>query len=419
MKLSFPTLVIFLGGLVGSRGQQLLDLVSLYSDLFTDYDNELLPVYDLKKTTFVNLSSSIQSINQFDELTGQLDLTMLFTLTWIEDRMTWNPDHYNGITNVLVTVSDVWHPQLEVVESITYIQELGSASHKARLVNLGEIVWTIANVLQVVCSVDVTFFPFDTQTCTISLSSKPYITSEVRLLVTSSMVDTFYLTDNSMWELENTTVLIHNRAAHSACDIVLKLKRRSEFYVIYIIIPLLILGILNSSVFIMPSSSGERHSVAVTMFLAFMLYMNVINSTVPQSSSPLAYLYYYILFLIMHSSMTMFLCIVSMCLYDCKEPVPDKIQTVILTLRCRTCRPIIRRGNVEPEKGKCHTDVVEPPEENIYDEKNVALRNDKKIVTWAHVGKTFDAVCLLGLLLFFVIYTVMSFKNIYQNKAFW
>ena len=419
MKLSFPTLVIFLGGLVGSRGQQLLDLVSLYSDLFTDYDNELLPVYDLKKTTFVNLSSSIQSINQFDELTGQLDLTMLFTLTWTDDRMTWNPDHYNGITNVLVTVSDVWHPQLEVVESITYIQELGSASHKARLVNLGEIVWTIAIVLQVVCSVDVTFFPFDTQTCTISLSSKPYITSEVRLLVTSSMVDTVHLTDNSMWELENTTVLIHNRAAHSACDIVLKLKRRSEFYVIYIIIPLLILGILNSSVFIMPSSSGERHSVAVTMFLAFMLYMNVINSTVPQSSSPLAYIYYYILFLILHSSMTMFLCIVSMRVYDCEGPVPDKIQTAILTLRCRICKLICRRGNVEPEKGNSHTNGIELPEKGIYEEEKVAVENDKDAVTWTHVGKTFDNVCLLGLLLFFIIYSAVTFLRLYHNVEFW
>ena len=419
MKLPLLTLVIFLGGLASARSQRLFELASLYSDLFAKYDNEQLPVEDLSETLFVNASATIKSINQFDEHTGQLEVTMVITLMWTESRMTWNPANYGGIKDVLIAVSDVWHPRFQIQESVTTMQEIGDASHQVRLSKSGEMSWIFGNVLQVFCSVDVTFFPFDKQTCTVSFSSEPYLAREVSIGLSDPTMPTDSFKDNSMWELESGYMLARSNHAFSAFDMMFNLKRRSEFYVIYIIVPLVILGILNSCVFIMPRSSGERHSVAVTMFLAFILYMNVINSTVPQSSSPLAYIYYYILFLILHSSMTMFLCIVSMRVYDCEGPVPDKIQTAILTLRCRICKLICRRGNVEPEKGNSHTDGIELPEKGIYEEEKVAVENDKDAVTWTHVGKTFDNVCLLGLLLFFIIYSAVTFLRLYHNVEFW
>ncbi|WAR25860.1 DIAC-like protein [Mya arenaria] len=143
----------------------------------------------------------------------------------------------------------------------------------------------------------------------------------------------------------------------------------------------------------MPVASGERMSVAITTFLSFIVYLEMINENVPPSSSPMAYLYFYVLFLLVYSSMTMFLCIVSMIIHDKQGPVPETLKTIVIYLRFWCCRKShrtdLRLRKVSPDEHNAN--VKNFPEfsetENLPDVMSTDTDN-VPAVTWTVVGET-------------------------------
>lgn len=408
----------------------LVDTESLYSTLLTGYDKRLLPRFNQSEATEVRLSASIISLNEFEEITGRLAVTVGFHVRWTEERFTWDPRNYSGKQNILMNIKDIWRPHLSIKESINYIQEVGDASGLVRVHSNGTVTWPTGSVIQVFCSVDVTFFPFDSQTCTISCSSFAHSVNELFLSVAEKLSTDFF-TANSMWRLKSST--LQGKVYYSTTPVVtisLNLERRSEFFVVFIIVPLLFLGFLNICVFFMPNGSGERHSVAITALLAFVVYMSTINSVIPQSSEPIAYIYYYLLFLIIYSSVIMMLCMCSMRVYENSGSVSDNIQGFIRIIRCHTCRKsLLHRKNKVESVSKSHLSLSKLEslaaskdsgmEDTISkDECQVPESSCCQHFSWEDVGKTFDRLCICALLLVFIIFSTVTVVKLYFNLVF-
>ncbi|XP_052259143.1 neuronal acetylcholine receptor subunit alpha-2-like [Dreissena polymorpha] len=161
----------------------------LYTNMTNGYNKLLLPVNDHRTQVNVSIQSFLVSINSFDEINGKLALTWLFTLEWIEERMSWNPDDFDNITSFALSARDIWHPRLLLQQSAGSIQELGSIENSLRIFNNGTVRWATGNVFEIVCSVDVTFFPFDKQTCHISFIDPSYGLSELAIRRPNSVSD--------------------------------------------------------------------------------------------------------------------------------------------------------------------------------------------------------------------------------------
>ena len=67
---------------------------AIYKHVLTDYNKEIVPVLDQEKTVFVNISISVININNFDELSGTLELSLIFLLEWVEERIQWNATEF-------------------------------------------------------------------------------------------------------------------------------------------------------------------------------------------------------------------------------------------------------------------------------------------------------------------------------------
>jgi hypothetical protein len=232
------------------------------------------------------------------------------------------------------------------------------------------------------------------------------------------MINKDFLSQNSQWIISSGTV--ENRSAVLASsfppslNIRISLKRRSDFFVVYIIVPMMFLSCMNNLVFIMPANSGERTSVAITTFLSFIVFMQMINSTVPQSSDPMAYIYFYVLFLLIYSSVILFLCILSLRIHDRDAPVPSAIVKLVYILRCwwlkrkkiAVVKPERKMSSVSEEIEMKHNKINE----------NTEKENETPSVTWKTVGKTFDLYCFLILYFIFIVMTANTFSNLYYNR---
>ena len=77
---------------------------------------------------------------------------------------------------------------------------------------------------------------------------------------------------------------------HTGVTFVVHLRRKRFFYVLNTIIPVVMLSCLNVLVFILPSDCGERMALAVTVLLAFTVYLGIISDNIPKTSESLSLL---------------------------------------------------------------------------------------------------------------------------------
>ena len=141
----------------------------LHDDLLQNYNKDVRPaVADVIQT--VNFSLGLVSINRFDELNGELDMTSLIQMTWTDSRLTWDSSLYANITSVMFPPSKIWIPQVYILNAYDLFEvENGQF---ARVTKDGVVTWNPAQLLYLLCSVYVLYFPFDVQKCKIDFSGK-------------------------------------------------------------------------------------------------------------------------------------------------------------------------------------------------------------------------------------------------------
>ncbi|XP_046553804.1 acetylcholine receptor subunit beta-type unc-29-like [Haliotis rubra] len=78
----------------------------------------------------------------------------------------------------------------------------------------------------------------------------------------------------------------HGKTLHTRARflITINLKRRPLFYIFTILLPVVLLHFLNSFVFLLPSQSGEKTSMAVSILLSFQLFLSIIRDSLPENS---------------------------------------------------------------------------------------------------------------------------------------
>ena len=391
---------------------KLQDVQNLHDDVFSGYNKNLLPLKVRNKPVDVQFSLSLVSLNNFDEISGEIDMTVLFSFSWLEERIQWNMANYSNISSITVPYNSIWRPQIYLVNAADKIMEIGHEGIMIRVAHDGQASWSPGQVLKYTCSVDIKYYPFDTQRCEMRFVTWSYLSSEVQLDDPTRTLNLSYFAPNSQWEFLDSKLhsgLIENR---KYLLYTFKLKRRYQFFIVYLIGPVLLLGVINNLVFAMPVSSGERMSVAITSFLAFAVYMSIINNNVPDNSAPMASLLYYLLFLMTHSSVTMMLTVISLRIHDKDGPVPKPVQAIIKLLRCQYChQAIVKRRSPKVDvldiNGKSVTEKLDRKFRGNYDGQNM---------TWTTVGKTFDGYLFFISILLHITVSAVFIYSVYGHE---
>ena len=391
------------------------DTETLYANVTSQIKDYLRPVANWSDTLNVGVNALIISLNEFDGLSGLLIITVVFNLMWTDQHIYWNPDYFSGQFDLVISSKHMWMPELFFQESFSELQGLAHDNTRARVYYNGTVQWTTGSVLHTVCSVDVTYFPFDTQICTLSASASFYSVDELTLFASKSQISTDIYKENSEWKyIKGEMVQSEIHGGPSVLKLCFHFKRRAEFFTVYIIVPLVFLSQLNLLVFVMPVTSGERTSVAITTFLSFILYMQIVNQNVPPSSQPIAYIFYYLVFLMGFSSFIMFLCSVSLTIHCRETDVPGFVKHVVMWIyNCRNSRH--RNVNKSPENSVGMSFVTVRSGDMPVDEVKGECKDMR--ITWTMVGDLFDKVCLVSLLLVYWIFSLITFIQLYINAG--
>ena len=111
----------------------------------------------------MNLSFSILAIQDFDEVDSKFSVVGALVMAWYDSQIIWDSSAYGGITTQLYQPADVWYPVLVLGNPYDSLTDIASNSTLVRFESDGHASFTPGSVFKTTCSVDVTYYPFDTQ----------------------------------------------------------------------------------------------------------------------------------------------------------------------------------------------------------------------------------------------------------------
>ena len=326
----------------------------LMTDLFLkSYNKEVIPMLWNNETLLLDLQLSMIQIPDFDEVAGTISLIAKMKVRWMDEYIILNylpKRHY--IMEIGLQSDDIWLPPVTVFNSVKSLKPLLKGGYDVTLtLTNGQVDLNIGIVTKTGCVVDTTNFPFDQQTCKIMFTPWGYKSHEIDFAPTTTYARTDQFIENQEWKLSGTSLNTTIQANRSILTFTVTLDRRPIYFMINMIIPVVLLGILNSLSFVLPPTAGERMGFATNIFLTFAVYLTILAQNLPETSKPMSTMVYYLVIMLAVSSLTTFVTILSLRIYAKEEdntPVPWVLIYIFGFLTCRLCR----KSQFTPKKRK-------------------------------------------------------------------
>ncbi|KAB0800277.1 hypothetical protein PPYR_06017 [Photinus pyralis] len=294
------------------------DAKRLYDDLLSNYNRLIRPVGNNSDRLTVKMGLRLSQLIDVN-LKNQIMTTNVWVLQeWNDYKLKWNPDDYGGVETLHVPSEHIWLPDIVLYNNADGNYEV-TIMTKAILHHTGKVVWKPPAIYKSFCEIDVEYFPFDEQTCFMKFGSWTYDGYMVDLRHLSQGQDSdnidvgidlqdYYISVE--WHIMRVPA-VRNEKFYSCCeepypDIIfnITLRRKTLFYTVNLIIPCVGISFLSVLVFYLPSDSGEKISLSISILLSLTVFFLLLVEIIPPTSITVPLLGQYLLF-------TMLLCTLS------------------------------------------------------------------------------------------------------------
>ncbi|KAL0600490.1 5-hydroxytryptamine receptor 3E [Plecturocebus cupreus] len=242
------------------------------------------PVTNISVPTRVNISFTMSAI---------LDVV------WDNPFISWNPEECEGITKMSVATKNLWLPDIFIIEFMDV--DKTPKDLMAYVSNEGRIRYKKPMKVASICNLDIFYFPFDEQNCTLTFSSFLYTVDNLLLGMEKEVWE---ITDTSRdilqahgeWELlgisKATAKMSVGANLYDQITFHVAIRRRPSLYVINLLVPSGFLLVIDALSFYLPVESGSRVPFKITLLLGYNVFLLMMNDLLPTSGTPLISVYF-------------------------------------------------------------------------------------------------------------------------------
>lgn len=287
---------------------------NLLSTLLTNYSTLTRPATSTHKAVDVEFDLILNKIVKLDIRDQVLVLNAKVLLRWYDPQLAWNISEWNGTNYLNVPYSSLWVPDIMLYNTAVDESQSPSDLYKSmvQVDHKGQASWAASVTLKASCSIDIKWFPFDSQSCTLTFGSQSYTRSRLNLKFrrqprnADAMKGEFHY-NNGDWNINRLTSDQSNgkydwsHESYTLLDYRFELTRLYKYYLIYLVLPCLGLIFLGPFMFYIPADSGERTGFGITVVLSLSVYLLVISDKLPEKSdkTPLVGALYIVLFFLL------------------------------------------------------------------------------------------------------------------------
>lgn len=285
------------------------DAKRLYDILLSNYDRLIRPVANSSDKLTVKMGIKLSQVIGVDMKRQILTTNVWVLQEWRDYKLSWNPAEYGGVKHLHVPSQDIWLPDIVLYNNADGNYEI-TIMTKAILHYDGKVLWNPPAIYKSYCSIDVEFFPFDQQVCRMKFGSWTYDGFMVDLrhinqgdnnnIPMGMDLRDFYI--STEWDVMEVPAIRHEEY-YTCCeepypDIVfsINLRRKTLFYTVNLIIPCVFMSFLSVLVFYLPSDSGEKVSLSISILLSLTVFFLLLAEIIPPTSLSVPLLGKYLLF---------------------------------------------------------------------------------------------------------------------------
>ncbi|XP_026581688.1 acetylcholine receptor subunit epsilon-like, partial [Pseudonaja textilis] len=244
---------------------------------------------------------------------------------WVDYRLNFSQEEYNNYLRV--PAEQVWLPDIVLENNIDgNFKEAYSAN--VLIGPGGYVTWLPPAIFRSFCPMEVTFFPFDWQNCSLVFRSQTHNRREMELdygiddktnkLADYILIDTEAFTENGEWAIQRPPARLVlapmgglEAPGFSEIHYFLIIQRKPLFYVINIIVPCVLISSLVVLVYFLPAQAGgQKCTVSISVLLAQTVFLFLIAQKVPATSLAVPLIGKYLLFVMTVATLIVTNCVV-------------------------------------------------------------------------------------------------------------
>ncbi len=174
----------------------------LVKRLLNEYSKFSRPIREEGDNFTVHFGIALLQLIDINDKTQIVTSNILFRLQWKDAYLQWNSSEVKGISTVHIPVNMIWHPDISLLNSAEDKSGIFS-SDKANFVirNDGVVRFVQRIILKSSCRIDVTWFPFDTQTCKLDFGSWIYSVNAMDVQLRENATQLGNYIENGKWTL--------------------------------------------------------------------------------------------------------------------------------------------------------------------------------------------------------------------------
>uniref|UniRef100_A0A087YA85 Cholinergic receptor, nicotinic, alpha 6 n=1 Tax=Poecilia formosa TaxID=48698 RepID=A0A087YA85_POEFO len=273
----------------------------LFRKLFRRYNQFIRPVENVSDPVTVEFEVSISQLVKVDEVNQIMETNLWLRHIWNDYKLKWMPAEFDGIEFIRVPSNKIWRPDI-VLYNNAVGDFLVEDKTKALLKYDGTITWVPPAIFKSSCPMDITYFPFDYQNCSMKFGSWTYDKAKIDLVLIGSKVNLKDFWESGEWEIIDAPGYKHD-IKYNCCEEIYPditysfyIRRLPLFYTINLIIPCLLISFLTVLVFYLPSDCGEKVTLCISVLLSLTVFLLVITETIPSTSLVIPLIGEYLLF---------------------------------------------------------------------------------------------------------------------------
>nr|XP_023478942.1 5-hydroxytryptamine receptor 3C isoform X1 [Equus caballus] len=329
-------------------------------------------------------------------------LSAILGVVWDNPFIRWNPEECANITKISVGTENLWLPNIFITElcvsgagenrreapspgiSRVHNLQLGPLMDvdktpkglKAYISNEGRITYKKPMKVVSICNLDVFYFPFDQQNCTLTFSSLLH-TVDYMLLGMEKEVWEMAQTSRDIvqtrgeWELlgiyKATSKMSVGTSQYDQILFYVAIRRRPSLYVINLLVPSGFLVAIDALSFYIPAENESRAPFKMTLLLGYNVFLLMMNDLLPTSGTPLISVYFALCLSLMVVSLLETIFITHLLHLATTQPPPMPWWLHSLLLHCTSlrkwCPTAPQKGNKDVGLTLAHLSAVKEPVE--------------------------------------------------------
>uniref|UniRef100_A0A8C8ASL1 Cholinergic receptor nicotinic delta subunit n=1 Tax=Otus sunia TaxID=257818 RepID=A0A8C8ASL1_9STRI len=269
------------------------------------YNKDMRPVVSSDQVVDVYLALTLSNLISLKEVDETLTTNVWLEHGWTDYRLQWNKSEFGDIEVLRLPPDMLWLPEIVLENNNDGLFEVAYYCN-VLIYNTGNVYWLPPAIFRSGCPINVDFFPFDWQNCTLKFRCRGYYPVEWII------IDPEGFTGNSVLSAVSCGSRTPCMGLGGTLDITfyLIIKRKPLFYVINIVTPCILIAFMAILVFYLPADSGEKMTLVISVLLAQSVFLLLISQRLPATSHAIPLIGKYLLFIMLLVTAVVVICVV-------------------------------------------------------------------------------------------------------------